>query len=89
MRQITLQEISITELTEIISKAVKKEINNLQKAPEQGTNDTLTRKELREFLGVCDCTLWKYLKKGLPVYQVGRRQLFKKSEVLNFMKRKN
>lgn len=42
--------------------------------------------ELAQFLKCSKVSVHKYKKKGLPFYRIGRKILFKKTEVLNFMK---
>lgn len=42
--------------------------------------------ELAKFLKCSKVSVHKYKKKGLPFYRIGRKILFKKTEVLNFMK---
>ena len=86
MQKITLEQLSVPEFSEIITQAIRSELDNQPQATPEDT--TMTRKELCKFLGVCDTSIWKYLKKGLPVYQAGRKQYFQKSEVLEFMKMK-
>lgn len=41
---------------------------------------------LADFLHCSKVSIHNYKKKGMPFYRVGRKLLFKKSEVLNFMK---
>lgn len=43
--------------------------------------------ELAEFLKCSKVSVHKYKKNGLPFYRIGRKVLFKKSEVLDFMKK--
>lgn len=42
--------------------------------------------ELAGFLRCSKVSIHKYKKKGMPFYRIGRKILFKKQEVLNFMK---
>jgi hypothetical protein len=41
---------------------------------------------LAEFLHCSKASIHSYKKKGMPYYRIGRKILFKKSEILNFMK---
>lgn len=41
---------------------------------------------LADFLHCSKVSIHNYKKKGMPFYRIGRKLLFKKSEVLNFMK---
>jgi excisionase family DNA binding protein len=43
-------------------------------------------KELACFLKCSKVSIHKYKKMGLPFYRIGRKVLFKKTEVLNFMR---
>lgn len=43
--------------------------------------------ELADFLRCSKVSIHKYKKKGLPFYRVGRKIIFIKQEVLEFMKR--
>lgn len=42
--------------------------------------------QLQVFLSCSKVTIHAYKKKGLPYYRIGRKVLFKKSEVLEFMR---
>lgn len=48
------------------------------------TEQLIGRKEAKQLLHIrADATLWKFYKSGrLPMYRVGRRILFKESEIL-------
>ena len=43
-------------------------------------------KELAEFLRCSIISIHMYKKKGLPFYRIGKKILFRKQEVLNYMK---
>lgn len=43
--------------------------------------------ELSKFLGCTKVSIHNYKKRGLPYYKIGRTILFKKSEVLVFMRK--
>jgi excisionase family DNA binding protein len=56
----------------------------------QGNNasnneDTLSTKELCAYLKCTTMSIHNYKKLGLPFYKLGRKLLFKKAEVLEFM----
>ncbi len=62
----------------------------LPKLPEPKPHDQeehFTIEQLRKFLNCSKVTLHNYKKKGMPYYRIGRKLLFKKSEVLDFMRR--
>lgn len=54
-------------------------------------DDTLDISGLAKFLNCSKVSVHTYKKKGLPFYRIGRKVIFKKQEVLDFMKslRKN
>ena len=58
--------------------------------PQQSENadkdEHLNISQCAKFLGCSLGSLHSYKKQGLPFYRVGRKVLFKKSEVLAFMK---
>lgn len=46
-----------------------------------------TIEQLKKFLNCSKVTLHNYKKRGMPYYRIGRKLLFKKSEVLEFMRK--
>ena len=52
----------------------------------QQTEEMLSTVELTAFLRCSKVSIHNYKKLGLPFYKIGRKLLFKKAEVLNFMK---
>ena len=52
----------------------------------KGKEEHYTIKELAVFLHCSKVSVHNYKKLGLPFYRLGRKILFKKQEVLNFMK---
>ena len=50
------------------------------------TDKILTIEELQSFLHCSKTSIHYYKKLGLPYYRVGKKILFRMSEVLNFMK---
>jgi excisionase family DNA binding protein len=61
----------------------KNEVNNKQ---EDEKAETFTIYELAKFLRCSKVSIHNYKKLGMPFYRIGRKILFKKNEVLNFMK---
>lgn len=57
----------------------------LKEAP-KGEEEHYTIKELAIFLHCSKVSIHNYKKHGLPFYRLGRKILFKRQEVLNFMK---
>jgi len=85
--QITIINISISELKAIIKEAIESQIVSLN---ERDCIDNekllLTRKDVAQLLNISLPTLTKYVKKGLvPAHRLGSRILFNKIEVLNSM----
>lgn len=83
--------LSVAEFTAIIRTMVDKAIEDRDKEktkePEgNGANEVLTITELGKFLRCSKASVHNYKHLGLPFYRVGRKILFKKSEVLAFMK---
>ena len=73
-----IENISIEELTEIISeKLVKKLI------VAQNDEELLTRIETAQFLKVNFTTLWSWTKKGkITAYGIGNRVYYKRGEIM-------
>ena len=59
--------------------------NELNKSPD-AEDDCMTIQRCAAFLNCSLVSIHNYKKQGLPYYRVGRKVLFKKSEVLAFMK---
>ena len=77
--------IAMTE--KLINKALElKEQEKKTKENEKENNDHLTINQLSEFLHCSKVSIHKYKKKGMPYYRVGKKLLFKKMEILNFMR---
>lgn len=53
---------------------------------EQSRDEHLDIKQLAEFLHCSKMSVHNYKKMGMPFYRIGRKVLFKKTEVLNFMR---
>lgn len=71
------------ELCRSIFSTVTKE-NNV--VPIELPDEHLTIRQCAKFLNCSKVSIHSYKKKGLPFYKVGRKVLFRKSEVLEFMK---
>lgn len=77
-----IQEISKTELRDII----REELSNLQanhtKEPES-SEEPLTRKQVLELLKISSVTLWKWQKSGkIITYGISSRRYYKRSEIM-------
>lgn len=90
-----LYSLSIQEFMAISESLIKDTVKTLLgEASEQNRNqsethtgdDTLDISGLAKFLNCSKVSIHAYKKKGLPFYRIGRKVLFKKQEVLDFMK---
>jgi len=77
------------ELTREIVLSVIAEKSGGHQAIEPDIEEHFTLAECARFLRCSVVSLHKYKKQGLPYYKIGRKILFKKSEVLEFMNSTN
>lgn len=81
--------LSITEFAslvkELINQAVKERLEQISK-PIDEMEEHFSIGQLATFLGCSKVSIHAYKKKGMPYYKIGRKILFKKTEVLQFMK---
>lgn len=85
MRQIILNTISAEELTDLIAKKISEYLNT---ESSQQDDEFLTREETAKLCKVKSLsTLWFWRKKGIlvPHCKAGRKPLYKKQEVINFL----
>ena len=78
------------EFMEMLKGMVTKILAEMQtgiKPPEQEKEETLNISQCASFLKCTKMSIHNYKKKGLPFYKMGRTILFKKNEVLDFMKK--
>lgn len=73
---------------ELVNEALMQKEQEKKQAIENATNkeEHFNIKELATFLKCSKVSIHQYKKIGLPFYRIGRKLLFKKTEVLNFMK---
>src|SRR5882724_4202562 len=70
----------------IVEETIKEKFNQNSSSQNLKEDDeTFNIVELAKFLRCSKVSIHKYKKKGLPFYRIGRKILFKKNEVLNFM----
>lgn len=72
-----------TLVERVLSENKQNEIKPVAE-PERGEH--LNIKQLAEFLSCSKMSVHNYKKMGMPFYRIGRKILFKKTEVLQFMK---
>jgi excisionase family DNA binding protein len=72
-----------TLVERVLSESKQNEIKPVEE-PEKGEH--LTIKQLATFLNCSKMSIHNYKKMGMPFYRIGRKILFKKAEVLAFMR---
>ena len=84
---LTIEEF-ITLTKKLIAEAISgnKEENSQSKNDIKPSDEEFTILELTKFLRCTKVSIHNYKKLGMPFYRIGRKLLFKKAEVLNFMK---
>lgn len=72
---------------QLVIETLSEKLNLNETNKEKKEDDaTFNIKELADFLKCSKVSIHKYKKKGLPFYKIGRKILFRKTEVLNFMR---
>ena len=81
-----LYALTIGEFIELLQSNVKSAVPQI---PEQefDKEEHFNIDEVAVFLNCCKVTVHNYKKRGMPYYRIGRKLLFKKSEVLEFMRK--
>jgi len=84
--------LSISEFKLMAKDLINEVLALKEQEKKQIGNDSSDKEEhfdikgLAQFLKCSKVSIHKYKKKGLPFYRIGRKILFKKTEVLTFMK---
>lgn len=82
--------LSVAEFMSIVRSMVERTLEERDQAKnkeqENTSDEVLNIPELGKFLRCSKASIHNYKHLGLPFYRVGRKILFKKSEVLVFMK---
>lgn len=73
------------ELTKIIMSSALKEQQEQKPEIKLDQEEHFTIQECAKFLHCSVVSIHNYKKQGMPYYRIGRKVLFKKSEVLEFM----
>ena len=87
-----LYALTVGEFTELTKQLVEETLKENEqkkqadKEVEEDKTDTFNILELAKFLRCSKVSIHNYKKLGMPFYRIGRKILFKKNEVLNFMK---
>ncbi|MDI1257117.1 MAG: helix-turn-helix domain-containing protein [Flavobacterium sp.] len=81
---ILLQNLSPEELSDLINKSVKGQLDIfLKDLNTSDPDELLTREETCKFLQIDSSTLWHWTNKGkVKAYGIGNRRYYKKSEIL-------
>lgn len=66
--------------------AEKTQLNGAGEPAAKDGEEVFTIRELMDFLRCSKASIHNYKNAGLPFYRVGRKVLFRKAEVLTFMK---
>ena len=84
-KSILLHCITPEELKQIIIEAIREELKEVNKQPEEKDSEgLLSRKETCEFLKISLTTLWHWTNKGkIDSYGIGNKRYYKKVDVLN------
>src|ERR1700740_540911 len=86
-----LYTLTIGEFMTLAKNIVNEVLSEKEKDKEELENERSKEEhfniiELALFLKCSKVSVHQYKKRGLPFYRIGRKILFKKTEVLNFMK---
>lgn len=87
-----LYSLTIGEFIELTKKLVEETLKEREQVKKADTTEneekveTFNIGELAKFLRCSKVSIHNYKKLGMPFYRIGRKILFKKNEVLNFMK---
>lgn len=93
MEQINFIQTTPTELVNLITDAVRQELQDINRLIGNNTNEVkelLTRKETGDMFSVSLVTIHEWCKSGiLKPYKVGNRTYFKREEVMEVVSRSN
>ncbi len=87
-----LYTLTVEEYIALTRKLIDEAISGKQGENNRGEDDEDTKEEmfnimeLAAFLRCSKVSIHNYKKLGMPFYRMGRKLLFKKAEVLHFMK---
>ncbi len=79
----------MARIKDMIEEALnqKKEESANENKMDEGKDENFTIAQLCKFLGCTKATIHNYKKRGLPWFGFGKKILFRKSEVMDFLKR--
>lgn len=84
--KVYLDGLTVDDLVNLIKDVIRQEIQSTQTNKK---SEFLTRKEAMDFIGCSSPSLINYQKQGLPYMRLGRKIMFDKNEVIEFLKSKN
>ena len=81
---ILLQNLNTEDLTQLIKKSVKSQLNDFKESLNtHNPDELLTREQTCNFLQIDSSTLWHWTNKNKVVaYGIGNRRYYKKAELL-------
>ena len=85
---ILLQNLNITDLTQLIKEGVKSQLEDFKETLQtHNPDELLTRTQTCKFLQIDSSTLWAWTNKGKVIaYGIGNRRYYKKAELLISLK---
>ena len=85
---ILLQNLNITDLTQLIKEGVKSQLEDFKETLQtHNPDELLTRIQTCKLLQIDSSTLWAWTKKGkVLAYGIGNRRYYKKAELLESLK---
>ena len=87
MTAVTITQITPQELEVLINNAVSRALASIMPIPKPQTSGYITRSRVCELLHISLPTIHSWMKQGkLKPYHIGRRTLFKESEVMEAVK---
>ncbi|TNE54324.1 MAG: DNA-binding protein [Bacteroidetes bacterium] len=82
-----LYALTVGEFIQLLQETIEKSVPKFEEQEPKEKEEHFNIEQLRLFLNCSKVTIHNYKKRGLPYYRVGRKLLFKKSEVLEFMRK--
>lgn len=82
-----LYALTIGEFIELMKSTATSVMSVPTETKSEEKEEHFTIDQLSMFLNCTKMTVHNYKKRGLPYYRIGRKILFKKSEVLEFMRK--
>ena len=88
-KSVQLIQMNISELTEIISNCVAKQlekIGNLKPEPQKSESEILSREQTKNLLGISYVTLWKHSRNGiLTAKKIGSKVFYMRTDIDNLL----